>query len=121
MKRGADRGPADRRRRLCRKTVRARELILRIGNILKRSAPPPVEALEQIAFGPYVFHLDRGELRQGEEIIHLTDRERNAIAAMSHAIVNKLLHTPSTRLKHATGRDHANALRELFALTSDED
>ena len=40
----------------------------------------PVEALEQIAFGPYVFHLDRGELRQGEEIIHLTDRERDVLS-----------------------------------------
>jgi two-component system phosphate regulon response regulator OmpR len=62
-----------------------RELILRIGNILKRSAPPPVEALEQIAFGPYVFHLDRGELRQGEEIIHLTDREREMLRILAVA------------------------------------
>src|ERR687883_2116905 len=53
------------------KPFEPRELVLRIGNILKRTAPPPVETLEQIAFGPYVFHLDRGELRQGEEIIHL--------------------------------------------------
>jgi two-component system phosphate regulon response regulator OmpR len=64
------------------KPFEPRELILRIGNILKRSAPPPVEALEQIAFGPYVFHLDRGELRQGEEIIHL-DRPRARNAAHS--------------------------------------
>ena len=34
------------------KPFEPRELILRIGNILKRSAPPPVETLEQIAFGP---------------------------------------------------------------------
>src|SRR5690242_21093209 len=32
------------------KPFEPRELVLRIGNILKRSAPPPVEALEQIAF-----------------------------------------------------------------------
>jgi two-component system, OmpR family, phosphate regulon response regulator OmpR len=48
-----------------------------------RSAPPPVEALEQIAFGPYVYHLDRGELRQGEEIIHLTDREREMLRILA--------------------------------------
>jgi len=67
------------------KPFEPRELILRIGNILKRSAPPPVEALEQIAFGPYVFHLDRGELRQGEEIIHLTDREREMLRILAAA------------------------------------
>ena len=67
------------------KPFEPRELILRIGNILKRSAPPPVEALEQIAFGPYVYHLDRGELRQGEEIIHLTDREREMLRILAVA------------------------------------
>ena len=67
------------------KPFEPRELVLRIGNILKRSAPPPVEALEQIAFGPYVFHLDRGELRQGEEIIHLTDREREMLRILAVA------------------------------------
>src|SRR6202048_4338360 len=56
------------------KPFEPRELVLRIGNILKRTAPPPVETLEQVAFGPYVYHLDRGELRQGDETIHLTDR-----------------------------------------------
>ena len=65
------------------KPFEPRELILRIGNILKRSAPPPVEALEQIAFGPYVFHLERGELREGEEIIHLTDREREMLRILA--------------------------------------
>ena len=56
---------------------------MRIGNILKRTATPPVEALEQIAFGPYVYHLERGELRQGDEIIHLTDREREMLRILS--------------------------------------
>ena len=44
-----------------------------------------MEALEQIAFGPYVYHLDRGELRQGEEIIHLTDREREMLRILAAA------------------------------------
>jgi two-component system phosphate regulon response regulator OmpR len=67
------------------KPFEPRELVLRIGNILKRSAPPPVEVLEQIAFGPYVFHLERGELRQGEEVIHLTDRERDMLRVLALA------------------------------------
>src|SRR5260370_7581178 len=61
------------------KPFEPRELVLRIGNILKRSAPPPAAVLEQVAFGPYVYRLDRGELRQGDEPIHLTDRERQIL------------------------------------------
>jgi two-component system phosphate regulon response regulator OmpR len=62
-----------------------RELALRIGNILKRAAPPAAITLEQIAFGPYVYHLGRGELRHGEEIIHLTDREREMLRILAVA------------------------------------
>jgi two-component system phosphate regulon response regulator OmpR len=40
-------------------------------------------AVEKIAFGPYVYHLDRGELRQGEEVIHLTDREREMLRILA--------------------------------------
>jgi two-component system phosphate regulon response regulator OmpR len=65
------------------KPFEPRELILRIGNILKRSAPAPVEALEQVTFGPYIYHLERGELRSGEEIIHLTDREREMLRILA--------------------------------------
>jgi two-component system, OmpR family, phosphate regulon response regulator OmpR len=65
------------------KPFEPRELALRIGNILKRTARPPTEILEQIAFGPYIYHLTRGELRQGEEIIHLTDREREMLRILA--------------------------------------
>ena len=37
----------------------------------------------QVAFGPYVFHLERGELRQGEEVVHLTDRERDMLRVLA--------------------------------------
>ena len=67
------------------KPFEPRELVLRIGNILKRSAPPPVETLEQIAFGPYVYHLERGELRKGEEAVHLSDRERDMLRILALA------------------------------------
>ena len=66
------------------KPFEPRELALRINNILKRAAPPPQAAVvEKIALGPYVYHLDRGELRQGEEVIHLTDREREMLRILS--------------------------------------
>jgi len=67
------------------KPFEPRELVLRIGNILKRAAPAPVERLESIAFGPFVYHLDRGELRQGEEVVHLTDREREMLRILASA------------------------------------
>jgi two-component system phosphate regulon response regulator OmpR len=67
------------------KPFEPRELVLRIGNILKRSAPAPVERMEAISFGPYVYHLERGELRQGEDIIHLTDREREMLRVLAAA------------------------------------
>jgi two-component system phosphate regulon response regulator OmpR len=67
------------------KPFEPRELSLRIGNILKRATPPPVETLEQIAFGPFVYHLERGELRQGEEAIRLTDRERDMLRILAQA------------------------------------
>jgi two-component system phosphate regulon response regulator OmpR len=67
------------------KPFEPRELALRIGNILKRAAPPAATALEQVPFGPYVYHLGRGELRHGEEIIHLTDREREMLRILAVA------------------------------------
>ncbi len=65
------------------KPFEPRELLLRIGNILKRAMPNAAQRIEQVTFGPYVFHLERGELRQGEEIVHLTDRERDMLRLLA--------------------------------------
>ena len=107
------------------KPFEPRELALRIGNILKRSAPPPAETLEQVAFGPYVYHLGRGELRQGDEIIHLTDREREMLrilaaspgdtvprtALTSGGTVNeRAVDVQINRLRRKIERDPANPL-----------
>jgi len=65
------------------KPFEPRELSLRISNILKRaqpSAPPPAESLR---FGPFVYNVSRGELRRGEEMIHLTDRERDMLRLLA--------------------------------------
>lgn len=67
------------------KPFEPRELVLRIGNILKRATPVVVAQIEQVSFGPYVFHLERGELRRGEEIVHLTDRERDMLRVLALA------------------------------------
>ena len=59
------------------KPFEPRELSLRIANILRRTIVAPAPTVESARFGDFVFHLGRGELRRGEEIIHLTDRERD--------------------------------------------
>jgi two-component system phosphate regulon response regulator OmpR len=67
------------------KPFEPRELSLRIANILKRASPPPPPAPETARFGPFVFHIGRGELRRGEEAIHLTDRERDMLRMLAAA------------------------------------
>ena len=66
------------------KPFEPRELSLRIGNILKRAQPaPPPPAVELVRFGEFVFHVARGELRRGEEMIRLTDRERDMLRVLA--------------------------------------
>ena len=107
------------------KPFEPRELALRIGNILKRTARPPAETLEQVAFGPYVYHLTRGELRQGEEIIHLTDREREMLRILAEnrgetvprgaltgngSVNERAVDVQINRLRRKIERDPANPL-----------
>jgi len=61
------------------KPFEPRELSLRIAAILKRAQPAAAPRAENVRFGPFVFHIGRGELRKGEEIVHLTDREREML------------------------------------------
>ncbi|HWK93966.1 MAG TPA: response regulator transcription factor [Pseudolabrys sp.] len=61
------------------KPFEPRELSLRIANILKRAQPPAPAPVESVRFGPFVYHLARGELRRGDDVIRLTDREREML------------------------------------------
>src|SRR5271163_3288115 len=65
------------------KPFEPRELSLRVANILKRAQPPRAQLAESVRFGPFVFHLARGELRKGEEVIRLTDRERDMLRVLT--------------------------------------
>jgi two-component system, OmpR family, phosphate regulon response regulator OmpR len=65
------------------KPFEPRELSLRIANLLKRAQPAVAQPAESVRFGPFVYHLARGELRRGEEIIRLTDREREMLRILS--------------------------------------
>ena len=68
------------------KPFATRELILRLSNILKRAAP--VERAEApaapdgIRFGPFAYRFDRGELRRDDELIRITDREREILTVL---------------------------------------
>jgi two-component system phosphate regulon response regulator OmpR len=66
------------------KPYEPRELSLRIASILRRAMPHPSPGpLTQVRFGDFVFDLERGELRQRDEIVRLTDRERDMLRLLA--------------------------------------
>jgi two-component system phosphate regulon response regulator OmpR len=65
------------------KPFEPRELSLRIANILKHAKPAAAPPVESVRFGEFVFHVVRGELRQGEEAVRLTDRERDMLRILA--------------------------------------
>jgi two-component system phosphate regulon response regulator OmpR len=65
------------------KPFEPRELSLRIASILKRAQPAAAPPVESVRFGPFVYHLARGELRKGEQVIRLTDRERDMLRILA--------------------------------------
>jgi two-component system phosphate regulon response regulator OmpR len=108
------------------KPFEPRELSLRIANILKRAQPAPAPAFETVRFGEFLFHLGRGELRRGDEIVHLTDREREmltilaqrqgetvprmALAGNGAATNERAVDVQINRLRRKIERDPANPL-----------
>ena len=69
------------------KPFETRELLLRVASILRRAQPralAPPEATS-VRFGPFVYALDRGELRHGEETVRLTEREREMLTLLARA------------------------------------
>jgi two-component system phosphate regulon response regulator OmpR len=65
------------------KPFEPRELSLRILSILRRARPATPPTIELVRFGDFQFHLARGELRRGEEMIRLTDRERDMLRQLA--------------------------------------
>jgi len=108
------------------KPFEPRELSLRVANILKRAQPPRPVAAEALRFGPFVFHLARGELRKGEDVVRLTDRERDmlrvlaasvnetvprqALAVNGDAVSERTVDVQVNRLRRKIERDPANPL-----------
>ncbi len=65
------------------KPFEPRELSLRIANILKRARPAAPAAAETVSFGEFRFHLARGELKRGDTVVRLTDRERDMLRLLA--------------------------------------
>jgi two-component system, OmpR family, phosphate regulon response regulator OmpR len=62
------------------KPFEPRELMLRIAAILRRGNQQPVVAAEEIYFGPFSFNANRGELKNGDNLVRLTDREKQILS-----------------------------------------
>ena len=121
------RGPADRRRRLCRQAVRAaRAVAAHRQHPQARAAGGAAARSKSVRFGEFVFHIARGELRRGEDMIRLTDRERDmlrvlaatpgetvprlALAGNDPAANERAVDVQVNRLRRKIERDPANPL-----------
>jgi len=108
------------------KPFEPRELSLRIANILKRARAEQGTPIETVRFAQFVFHLERGELRCGDEVVHLTDRERDmlrllaehagetvprlALAGNGGSASERAVDVQINRLRRKIERDPANPL-----------
>jgi len=108
------------------KPFEPRELSLRIASILRRTQQHVPEVLTQVRFGAFTFDLGRGELKQGADIIRLTDREREmlrllaekagetvtreALAGPTAAGNERTIDVQVNRLRRKIERDQANPL-----------
>jgi two-component system phosphate regulon response regulator OmpR len=108
------------------KPFEPRELSLRIASILKRVRPAAAAPAESLRFGEFVFHIGRAELRKGDEVVRLTDREREmlgvlaaspgetvprmALAGNGGVVNERAVDVQVNRLRRKIERDPANPL-----------
>ena len=108
------------------KPFEPRELSLRIASILKRVRPAAAPPPESLRFGEFVFHIGRAELRKGDTVVRLTDREREmlqvlaasagetvprmALAGNGGAVNERAVDVQVNRLRRKIERDPANPL-----------
>jgi two-component system phosphate regulon response regulator OmpR len=109
------------------KPYEPRELSLRIASILRRAQPRAAQGpVMQVRFSDFCFDLERGELRQRDEIVRLTDRERDMLRLLAenagetvprealagpHAAGNeRTVDVQVNRLRRKIERDPANPL-----------
>ena len=86
-----------------------RELLLRVNAILKRTQRDDEPHIEQVVFGPYSFHITSREMKQGSEIVRLTEREREIMTLFAQ---NAGSVVPRHELVSADGPGAASAASE---------
>jgi glutamyl-tRNA reductase len=111
-------GLEERRREVARvQTIIDEEVADYLGDAVARQVAPTVAALRAQAEAVRVGELSRFQARLAD----LSPREREAVEALTHGIVAKLLHEPTVRLKDAAGTPRgdrlADSLRALFDLS----
>ncbi|MGQ4273308.1 response regulator [Terrihabitans sp. B22-R8] len=110
------------------KPFEPRELLLRVAGLLRRAAAAPTNgasASEDVQFGEFCFHMGRGELRRGDEIIRITERERELLRLLADkrggavsrealigdgAASDRAVDVQINRLRRKIERDPANPL-----------
>ena len=110
-----DSGLDERRKEVARvRTVLADELSRYTADAAAREVAPTVTALRQHAEALRAGELERHRTR----LSGLDEREREAVDALTKAIVAKILHEPTVRLKDAAasprGERLSSAIRDLF-------
>lgn len=96
-----------------------RELLLRVTSILRRvtAQPPasPASGPETVRFGAFQFHLGKGELRKGDEIVRITHRERDILRQLAQAqggtVPREMLADPESGANERTIDVQINRLR----------
>jgi two-component system phosphate regulon response regulator OmpR len=95
------------------KPFEPRELLLRINNLLKRRQQEPVR--DQVTFGRFTYDIRREELREGDDVIRLTDRERQLMTQFATApdgvVSRELLTGPDAAVGERTVDVQINRLR----------
>ena len=96
-----------------------RELLLRVGSILRRVAAPPPPgqsaAPDSVSFGGFGYHVGRGELSRGGELVRITDREREMLKLLAEAhgapVSREALAGPDSEANERTVDVQVNRLR----------
>ena len=88
------------------KPFEPRELLLRLRNILRRAAGPPVRS-DEIRMGELTCSMSsRGELKRDEETIKLTERERDLLRLFAQRTGTPIARHELSR-DESTGSDRA--------------
>jgi len=67
------------------KPFEPRELLLRLGSILRRVPRDEPESGRELRLGEFVWDMARSELRRGDQPVHLTQAERDLLAVLAEA------------------------------------